>query len=119
MLARSDPPFVLCLSLLLSPPPSPLSGVCITHPCFDSAKLVQLMIHIEDGYRPNPYHNNIHAADVTQTVYFFLNSALLTPLPPLYKLAAVFAAAIHDYAHPGTNNNFQVSVGVVEPKEKN
>lgn len=38
------------------------------------AKLESFLVAIESGYckNKNPYHNNIHAADVTQTVHFMI-----------------------------------------------
>ncbi|XP_006151689.1 calcium/calmodulin-dependent 3',5'-cyclic nucleotide phosphodiesterase 1A isoform X2 [Tupaia chinensis] len=57
----------------------------------------------------NPYHNLIHAADVTQTVhYIMLHTGIMHWLTELEILAMVFAAAIHDYEHTGTTNNFHI-----------
>lgn len=41
------------------------------------AVLVNYLLHLEHHYRDNPYHNQIHAADVTQSMNVFLSS------PPL------------------------------------
>ena len=66
---------------------------------------------IESGYLANPYHNNIHAADVTQTMSFFITKPFLLPyVKPLEILASLLAAAIHDYRHPGLNNAFHVAI---------
>jgi hypothetical protein len=57
------------------------------------------------GYRPNPYHNSTHAADVTRSVHFFLNRCGMRGyMTDVETLAAVFAAVIHDYDHPGRTN---------------
>ena len=70
---------------------------------------------IEDGYHTDaevPFHNNIHAADVVLNTYFLLQTpALQSSFTPLDCFAAVVAAAVHDYAHPGTNNAYQIAVG--------
>ncbi|XP_012886107.1 PREDICTED: calcium/calmodulin-dependent 3',5'-cyclic nucleotide phosphodiesterase 1A [Dipodomys ordii] len=66
---------------------------------------------LEVGYSKyrNPYHNLIHAADVTQTVhYVMLHTGIMHWLTELEILAMVFAAAIHDYEHTGTTNNFHI-----------
>ncbi|XP_022422900.1 calcium/calmodulin-dependent 3',5'-cyclic nucleotide phosphodiesterase 1A isoform X1 [Delphinapterus leucas] len=66
---------------------------------------------LEVGYSKykNPYHNLIHAADVTQTVhYIMLHTGIMHWLTELEILAMVFAAAIHDYEHTGTTNNFHI-----------
>ncbi|XP_072468665.1 dual specificity calcium/calmodulin-dependent 3',5'-cyclic nucleotide phosphodiesterase 1A isoform X3 [Notamacropus eugenii] len=66
---------------------------------------------LEVGYskHKNPYHNLIHAADVTQTVhYILLHTGIMHWLNELEILAMVFAAAIHDYEHTGTTNNFHI-----------
>ena len=68
---------------------------------------------MELGYvATNPYHNNVHAADVTQTMSFFITKPFLLPyVKPLEVLASLLAAAIHDYRHPGVNNAFHVAIG--------
>ena len=70
---------------------------------------------IEDGYHTDvevAFHNNIHAADVVLNTYFLLQTpALQSSFTPLDCFAAVVAAAVHDYAHPGTNNAYQIAVG--------
>ncbi len=40
----------------------------------DEKKLDRFLRTVNDGYRKNHYHNAIHAADVTQTVNFFLRT---------------------------------------------
>ncbi|XP_051842049.1 dual specificity calcium/calmodulin-dependent 3',5'-cyclic nucleotide phosphodiesterase 1A isoform X7 [Antechinus flavipes] len=73
--------------------------------------LISFAEALEVGYskHKNPYHNLIHAADVTQTVhYILLHTGLMHWLNELEILAMVFAAAIHDYEHTGTTNNFHI-----------
>uniref|UniRef100_A0A8D3E4Q7 Phosphodiesterase n=1 Tax=Scophthalmus maximus TaxID=52904 RepID=A0A8D3E4Q7_SCOMX len=73
--------------------------------------LVQFVEALENGYSKhrNPYHNLTHAADVTQTAHFLmLHTGLMHWLSELEILAMVFAAAIHDFEHTGTTNNFHI-----------
>ncbi|CAG0892095.1 unnamed protein product [Darwinula stevensoni] len=66
---------------------------------------------LEAGYglHKNPYHNNTHATDVTQTVHSILcQSSLATWLSHLEIFALLFAAMCHDYEHTGTTNDFHV-----------
>ncbi|XP_028249241.1 calcium/calmodulin-dependent 3',5'-cyclic nucleotide phosphodiesterase 1A [Parambassis ranga] len=73
--------------------------------------LVQFVEALENGYSKhrNPYHNLIHAADVSQTAHFLmLHTGLMHWLSELEILAMVFAAAIHDFEHTGTTNNFHI-----------
>ena len=63
--------------------------------------LVACVQAIEEGYLDCPYHNKIHAADVIVTLYFFLSQGRLAEELDLVDIfAALFAAAIHDFAHP-------------------
>ena len=57
---------------------------------------------IERAYNHNPYHNNIHAADVTQTLGCFLaNDQFAQKLTDLEIASMIFATCIHDVGHPG------------------
>ena len=68
------------------------------------------MKDIQSGYIDNPYHNRLHAADVVQTCgHFLTRPTMILSLKPLDKLSLLVAAAIHDYAHPGTSNGFLVT----------
>jgi hypothetical protein len=76
---------------------------------------------VAEAYRPNPYHNATHAADVVQTT-----AALLAGAKPASAASAaegapawlkdgrlqafilLVAAAVHDAGHLGRNNNFLV-----------
>ncbi|KAM9380464.1 dual specificity calcium/calmodulin-dependent 3',5'-cyclic nucleotide phosphodiesterase 1A [Phaethornis superciliosus] len=73
--------------------------------------LISFAEALEVGYNKykNPYHNLIHAADVTQTVhYIMIHTGIMHWLTELEILAMIFAAAIHDYEHTGTTNNFHI-----------
>ena len=71
-------------------------------------RLLTFLHRIQDGYIPeNPYHNSVHALDVALNTNYFCRQKLITDLiTPLDRLAAIIAAAIHDYQHPGLNSNF-------------
>mmetsp|Transcript_19638 Transcript_19638/g.33775 ORF Transcript_19638/g.33775 Transcript_19638/m.33775 type:complete len:643 (-) Transcript_19638:84-2012(-) len=59
----------------------------------------------------NPYHNNVHAADVTQTTHAFFQLMEERYIMHIYDRISIFsillAATFHDIDHPGTNNLFQ------------
>ena len=65
---------------------------------------------ISDGYiRNNFYHNDLHAADITQTCLLYIKLGELQKLYNFqkYELCTVFLSCLcHDYQHPGVNNNF-------------
>lgn len=66
---------------------------------------------VEAGYHPNPYHNSMHAADVLHITNYILTAGGLAQTCNLTDediFAAIFAASIHDYSHPGINNNFHI-----------
>ncbi|XP_023140402.1 dual specificity calcium/calmodulin-dependent 3',5'-cyclic nucleotide phosphodiesterase 1B isoform X2 [Amphiprion ocellaris] len=73
--------------------------------------LTEFLSALERGYckHNNPYHSHVHAADVTQTLHcLLLRSGLVHWLTELEVMASLFAAAIHDYEHTGTTNNFHI-----------
>ncbi|XP_039971959.1 calcium/calmodulin-dependent 3',5'-cyclic nucleotide phosphodiesterase 1B-like isoform X1 [Xiphias gladius] len=73
--------------------------------------LTEFLSALERGYCKynNPYHSHVHAADVTQTLHcLLLRSGLVHWLTELEVMASLFAAAIHDYEHTGTTNNFHI-----------
>ncbi|XP_072306551.1 dual specificity calcium/calmodulin-dependent 3',5'-cyclic nucleotide phosphodiesterase 1C-like [Eucyclogobius newberryi] len=75
------------------------------------SSLLSFLEVLEEGYskHKNPYHNLMHAADVTQTIhYLLLQTGMVHWLTELEIFAIIFAAAIHDFEHTGTTNNFHV-----------
>uniref|UniRef100_A0A1I8FD42 PDEase domain-containing protein n=1 Tax=Macrostomum lignano TaxID=282301 RepID=A0A1I8FD42_9PLAT len=73
--------------------------------------LVNYFLHVEQHYKQdNPYHNAVHAADVTQSTHVLLNAqALDNVFSDLEILASIFACAIHDVNHPGVTNQFLIN----------
>ncbi|XP_076333915.1 3',5'-cyclic-AMP phosphodiesterase 4B-like isoform X3 [Tachypleus tridentatus] len=71
--------------------------------------LVNFLVTLEDHYLQIPYHNRIHAADVTQSINVLLFSpAFHSVFTDLEVFAALFAAAVHDVHHPGVTNQYLV-----------
>lgn len=66
---------------------------------------------IEEGYHStNPYHNAIHATDVTQAMHCFLQERkILEHLEPLEIMASLIGAVTHDLDHPGVNQPFLIA----------
>lgn len=102
--------------------------------------LESFLVRVEEGYcrHRNPYHNNLHAADVAQTMHYVLcQTGLMVSdgpcellifyreiwrsniewflfqnwLTDLEIFATLVAAIIHDFEHTGTTNNFHVMSG--------
>lgn len=67
---------------------------------------------VESGYRSEiPFHNSIHAADVTQTLHCLLQFIDKDDADTIYQPVDIFsvllAATFHDVGHRGTNNLFE------------
>ena len=65
---------------------------------------------IAEGYiKANPYHTDLHAADITHTCLIYLKVGKVNKICKLSKNSkcALFLSCIcHDYRHPGVNNNY-------------
>ncbi|KAJ3213637.1 cAMP-specific 3',5'-cyclic phosphodiesterase 4A [Dinochytrium kinnereticum] len=74
-------------------------------------KLRHFLLRIESGYHADvPYHNSTHACDVLHAINYFVNTnALQGRLTDIEILGAYLSAIIHDYDHPGFNNQFLIS----------
>jgi hypothetical protein len=76
----------------------------------ETAKVERFLTLVEKGYRLNPYHNSIHATDVTQTIHYFLETLGVNDLITIEeRLACILAACVHDVDHPGVNNLFLIA----------
>uniref|UniRef100_A0A0N4Z9G5 Phosphodiesterase n=1 Tax=Parastrongyloides trichosuri TaxID=131310 RepID=A0A0N4Z9G5_PARTI len=76
--------------------------------------LENYLLALEAGYsrHNNPYHNVVHASDVTQSSHFMLSqTGLASSLGDLEMLAVIFGAMIHDYEHTGHTNSFHIQSG--------
>lgn len=77
----------------------------------DVVRVWKLFTLIEEGYHSsNPYHNSIHATDVTQAMHCFLQETkILNHLEPLEIMSALIGAVTHDLDHPGVNQQFLIT----------
>eukprot|EP01059_Diplonema_ambulator_P033789 TRINITY_DN721_c6_g1_i1.p1 TRINITY_DN721_c6_g1~~TRINITY_DN721_c6_g1_i1.p1 ORF type:complete len:1252 (+),score=510.57 TRINITY_DN721_c6_g1_i1:73-3828(+) len=77
----------------------------------DEQVMLNWLSIVEAGYHPNPYHNSMHAADVLHVTHYILGPGGCKEKVKATDeeiFAAIFAAAVHDYNHPGINNAFHV-----------
>jgi len=79
----------------------------------DHTVLCNFLQALESGYHANPYHNNTHAADVVQMTHYVLdpnhgNLKTVIGMTENDLFASLLAAAMHDFDHPGFNNNFHI-----------
>ncbi|KAM5158390.1 high affinity 3',5'-cyclic-AMP phosphodiesterase 7A isoform 1-T1 [Mantella aurantiaca] len=82
----------------------------IDHFNLDMVKLRRFLVMVQEDYHSqNPYHNAVHAADVTQAMYCYLKEPKLAKsLTPWDVLLGLIAAATHDLDHPGVNQSFLI-----------
>ncbi|XP_026035303.1 high affinity 3',5'-cyclic-AMP phosphodiesterase 7A isoform X2 [Astatotilapia calliptera] len=76
----------------------------------DMVKLWRFLVMVQEDYHSdNPYHNAVHAADVTQAMYCYLREPMLAKsLTSKDILLGLLAAATHDLDHPGVNQPFLI-----------
>ena len=68
---------------------------------------------IQENYHNNPYHDCLHAFDVTQTANFFIKKLKfdeIAQLTPIQVASCYIAAACHDVDHPGYQNIYLMNV---------
>lgn len=77
----------------------------------DVVRVWKLFSLVEEGYHStNPYHNSIHATDVTQAMHcFLLEEKIRKHLTPLEIMSSLIAAVTHDLDHPGVNQPFLIA----------
>lgn len=77
----------------------------------DIVKVLKCFRLLEFGYHStNPYHNSVHAADVTQAMHCFIQeNKIKKHMTNLEILCAILAAVCHDLDHPGVNQSFLVA----------
>lgn len=74
-------------------------------------QLQGFLAQIERLYKPVPYHNAVHAADVLNSMMFLLRQDQMSsrwPLNPIARLAGFLSATIHDVGHFGRSNRYHV-----------
>jgi len=73
---------------------------------------VAFVHEIRKGYVSNPYHNDVHAADVMQMCHLMLTKGKVKEICKLTDLdvaALLLSAIVHDYKHPGVTNGFLIN----------
>ena len=79
----------------------------------DYTKFEPFIFRVASGYhRENPYHTDLHEADVCQTLlvyYLFGNLHELLDFNDLDLISLFISAAVHDLGHPGLTNNFLIN----------
>lgn len=77
----------------------------------DVVKVWRCFNLIESCYHSsNPYHNSVHAADVTQAMHCFLRENKISSfMTPVELMSALLAAVTHDLDHPGVNQPFLIA----------
>ncbi|XP_048152453.1 cAMP-specific 3',5'-cyclic phosphodiesterase 7B isoform X2 [Corvus hawaiiensis] len=82
----------------------------IHHFQLDMVTLHRFFVMVQEDYHSqNPYHNAVHAADVTQAMHCYLREPKLANfLTPSDIMLGLLAAAAHDVDHPGVNQPFLI-----------
>jgi len=89
-------------------------GNCITEFSMNPEKLRSFLQEVEAMYlrkAPTPFHNNIHAADVTQALHAMLTECAVDMFyDPMDVFGSLIAAVVHDLGHTGKSNTFHVAM---------
>ena len=77
----------------------------------DRQKVYAYILEVDKCYLPNPFHNFYHAVCVTHFDYMLLNASnCKTHLSPFMIFASLLSAMVHDVAHPGNTNMFEINM---------
>eukprot|EP00928_Gymnodinium_smaydae_P088675 TRINITY_DN72737_c0_g1_i1.p1 TRINITY_DN72737_c0_g1~~TRINITY_DN72737_c0_g1_i1.p1 ORF type:complete len:522 (-),score=94.94 TRINITY_DN72737_c0_g1_i1:19-1584(-) len=87
---------------------------CFSEFALDAERCQNFMCRVEPLYGTSPritFHNNLHAADVTQSVHSLLTEFDMNRyLDPMDRFVLVLGAIIHDVAHDGRTNIFHINM---------
>jgi len=75
-------------------------------------RYLNLIWNIEKNYNDNPYHTALHASDVANTIYYFLEKLKVSEIcefNQLDKIVLLLSGVAHDLDHPGNNNVFEIN----------
>lgn len=72
--------------------------------------LTSFLSNINTLYRENPYHNAMHASDVTNSVGFFLVNGMSDIFTHFEISCLIISALAHDLGHPGIIKKTQFSI---------
>jgi len=73
-------------------------------------KFNNFLLAIEKSYNDLPYHNKIHAIDVTHTLMHLVRTSIFAKhLSELDQLACFVAAVVHDVGHTGQTNQYHIN----------
>eukprot|EP00727_Mastigamoeba_balamuthi_P011282 m51a1_g6777 putative camp-specific 3 -cyclic phosphodiesterase (709) ;mRNA; f:127105-129811 len=72
-------------------------------------KTMNFVRKVNSMYHEVPFHNQLHAADVLQTLCSLVAMVGENTFTPLERLGLYIAAIAHDVDHPGLNNAFQIA----------
>ena len=80
-------------------------------PQIDIQKYKNLALRLQQSYRKNFYHSQVHAADVVQNLVYFFEICEVRKMCEMTEndiFFALISGAAHDMDHPGTNNAFEM-----------
>lgn len=78
----------------------------VAYRLFENIEIVRYI----QNYQNNPYHNAIHAADVFNSLYYFITSSDIEKvMTPHESIACLLAALSHDVGHPGLTNRYLIA----------
>jgi len=81
-------------------------------PGINLQKLSCFIQEVESNYGGNPYHNFMHGADVLHSSFNIMQASFCQEhLDLVHRFTLLFAAAVHDFSHPGVSNDFLVNTG--------
>jgi len=77
---------------------------------FNTDILAAFLSALSEGYdSKNPFHNAEHIMDTVQTCHYIYRTAGMETFLSLQDIAVgIIAAFVHDYEHPGVNNQFLI-----------
>eukprot|EP00929_Paragymnodinium_shiwhaense_P086037 TRINITY_DN46508_c0_g1_i1.p1 TRINITY_DN46508_c0_g1~~TRINITY_DN46508_c0_g1_i1.p1 ORF type:complete len:555 (+),score=132.51 TRINITY_DN46508_c0_g1_i1:142-1806(+) len=91
-----------------------LRSGCFSEFNLDPQKASKFVQQAEAKYateKKTPYHNNLHAADVTQTLWAMLSElGVKRFLDPMDTVVTLLSAIVHDMGHDGRTNAYHVNV---------
>ncbi|OMJ70238.1 hypothetical protein SteCoe_31836 [Stentor coeruleus] len=78
--------------------------------CIHFTVYQSFLTDLEENYKPNPYHNSTHSAEVLCSYIFLMQQSVFNNFIQDYEIfASVVAMLGHDVAHPGVTNRFLIN----------